>query len=211
VTTSGLSVKIKTHNFMGLTENDMIEWVAIPLFIFFARVCDVSLDTMRIINVNGNNKWAATILGFFQTLIWLFAMQQIMENLTNFFYYFAYAGGFALGNYTGLIIQDKLVKGTVLVRVIADHNLKTLSEKLYLKNIKSTQMEGTAHEVDNKTFISLIISNRRKADMVIDIIEDTCPGAFYSVQDVRYASADSLNKLHLFDSRKERRSKHDLL
>jgi len=196
---------------MELAQKELIEWVAIPLFIFFARVCDVSLDTLRIINVNGNNKWSATILGFFQVLIWLFAMQQIMENLNNFFYYIAYAGGFAAGNYAGLIIQGKLIKGIVLVRVIADHSLKTLSEKLYLQNIKSTQMEGTPHQVDKKTSIMLIIANRKKTDLVIDIIEDTCPSAFYSVQDVRHASADNLNKLHLFDSRKELRTKHTLL
>jgi uncharacterized protein YebE (UPF0316 family) len=188
---------------MELTQNDLIEWVAIPLFIFFARICDVSLDTMRIINVNGNNKWSATILGFFQVLIWLFAVQQIMENLDNFFYYIIYAGGFAAGNYAGLIIQDKLVKGIVLVRVIADQSVQTLGEKLYLQNIKSTQMEGTAHDVDKKTFVMLIIASRKKTDMVIESIESTCPGAFYSVQDIRHASEDSLNKLHIIDSKKE--------
>lgn len=139
------------------TESDWLKWVFIPLFIFLARVSDVSLDTIRIINVNGNNRWTATILGFFQVMIWLLAVQQIMQNLNNFLYYFTYAGGFAAGNYVGLIIQEKFVKGTALIRVISGYDLSQLVEKLNEQSIKSTLMEGTTSEDYLKTHVMLII------------------------------------------------------
>lgn len=186
---------------MDFSQKELMEWVLIPLFIFAARICDVSLDTIRIINVNGNNRVAAATLGFFQVMIWLLAVQQIMQNLSNFYYYFFYAAGFAGGNFVGLFIQDKLVKGIVLVRVIADYNLNELSEKLRLQSIKSTQLEGTTSGLDQKTHILMIISNRKKTDKVVNIIEQTTPGVFYSIQDIRYATEDNLNKLFSIDNR----------
>ncbi|HOF22271.1 MAG TPA: DUF5698 domain-containing protein, partial [Bacteroidales bacterium] len=45
----------------------------LPAFIFIARVCDVSLGTLRIIFVSKGNKKIAPFLGFFEVLIWIVA------------------------------------------------------------------------------------------------------------------------------------------
>ncbi|MDW3197644.1 MAG: DUF5698 domain-containing protein [Cytophagales bacterium] len=183
---------------LALTQAEFTEWILVPFFIFFARVCDVSLDTIRIINVNQNNRWVADLLGFFQVMIWLLAVKQVMQNLNNFYYYFFYAGGFAAGNFIGLMIQEKLVKGIVLVRVISTQGLSLLADQLMMLDIQSTQMEGVAHDQIQKTYLMLAIVNRKRAQLVVDTIERTYPGAFYSVQDIRYASEDNLSKLGLF-------------
>ncbi len=183
---------------LALTQAEFTEWILVPFFIFFARVCDVSLDTIRIINVNQNNRWVAALLGFFQVMIWLLAVKQVMQNLNNFYYYFFYAGGFAAGNFIGLMIQEKLVKGIVLIRVISSQGLSLLADQLMMLDIQSTQMEGVAHDQTQKTFLMLAIVNRKRAQQVVDTIERTYPGVFYSVQDIRYASEDNLSKLGLF-------------
>lgn len=72
-------------------------WIAIPSLIFVARVIDVSLGTVRVIFVSRGLKYLAPVVGFFEILIWLLAIGQIMRNLSNPACYIAYAGGFALG------------------------------------------------------------------------------------------------------------------
>jgi uncharacterized protein YebE (UPF0316 family) len=76
--------------FKGLGLNpDLVNWVIIPALIFMARLVDVSLGTLRIVFVSKGNKNLAPILGFVEVLIWLVAIGQVMQNLTNFACYLA--------------------------------------------------------------------------------------------------------------------------
>ena len=82
-------------NFFG---TDLYVFFLLPLLIFLARICDVTIGTMRIIMVSKGKKLLAPVLGFFEVLIWVMAIGKIMQNLSNPVCYIAYAGGFAIGN-----------------------------------------------------------------------------------------------------------------
>src|SRR5712692_12038219 len=71
----------------------------LPLLVFLAELCVVTIGTVRIIFVARGMKILAPILGFFEVSIWLFAIGQIMQNLTDLSCYLAFAGGFTAGNY----------------------------------------------------------------------------------------------------------------
>ncbi len=86
-----------------ITQSPYFTYIIIPLLICLARIIDVSLGTVRIILVSKGAKIIAPILGFFEVLIWLIAIGQVMQNLTNVMNYFAYAFGFAIGNYIGIL------------------------------------------------------------------------------------------------------------
>lgn len=93
-------------------------WVIIPLLILLARVLDVSIGTLRIILLGKGYKKLAPMLGFVESFVWILAVSQIMQNLNNLYYYVAYAGGFATGTYLGMVLEEKLSLGYVIVRVI---------------------------------------------------------------------------------------------
>ncbi len=57
--------------------------VLVPLAIMLARICDVTLGTLRIIFLARGMKVLAPLLGFFEVLIWLVAIGQIMQNLSS--------------------------------------------------------------------------------------------------------------------------------
>jgi len=69
----------------------------LPLFIFAAEVCVVTLCTIRTIFVARGMKFLAPLLGFFEVSIWLFAIGAVMKNLNDIACYAAFAGGFPLG------------------------------------------------------------------------------------------------------------------
>jgi uncharacterized protein YebE (UPF0316 family) len=75
-------------------------WFVLPFLIFLARVLDVSFGTIRVIFISKGFKYLSPLIGFFEILIWLLAIGQIMKNLSNPVCYIAYAGGFAMGNYS---------------------------------------------------------------------------------------------------------------
>lgn len=63
-------------------------------------------------------KGLAPLLGFFESLIWLLAIGQIFQHIDNPVSYISYAMGYAFGTYVGIILEEKMAIGRVVVRVI---------------------------------------------------------------------------------------------
>ncbi|MFP4529606.1 MAG: DUF2179 domain-containing protein [Candidatus Kapaibacterium sp.] len=168
--------------FTGMDES-LVQWVLVPLMIFIARILDVSVGTIRIIFVSKGYRMIAPILGFFEVLIWIVAMGQIMQNLDNFYYYIAYALGFAFGTYIGMLIEDKLSIGMVIVRIITRYDATALQEHLMEQNYQLTSLQGEGLFGDVK--VIFMVMPRQKLGGLIRIIKDYNPHAFYSVEDVR--------------------------
>lgn len=105
---------------------EVINWVILPLLIFIARMSDVTLGTLRNIFISRGFKKIVPIVGFFEVLIWLIAMKQVMSRADNFVCYFAWAGGFAMGTYVGMRIEERLALGMQVIRIITSE----ISEKL---------------------------------------------------------------------------------
>lgn len=163
-----------------------MEWVIIPALIFLARICDVTLGTLRIVFISKGDKVIAPLLGFLEVLIWLIAITQVMENLSNVASYLAWAGGFAIGNFLGLRVEQKLALGQVVVRVItvepADNLIKRLAGQGY--RLTCVDARGTRGKVN----LLFMIVKRKKLDDVLGIIRSYNPQAFYSIEDVRSVS-----------------------
>ena len=170
-------------NEMAFLSSPVFTWFVIPLLIFFARVCDVSLGTIRIMLLSKGRRIIAPALAFFEILIWLLAIRQIFDNLTNVACYFAYAGGFAFGNYVGIILEEKLAMGTEVIRVITKQDAGELVGFLKSEGygVTSVDAEGSSGKVN----IVYTIISRKDHKRVIGIIHRFNPKAFYSVEDIK--------------------------
>ncbi len=165
-------------------------YVVLPFLIFLARILDVTLGTVRIIMVSKGFKKIVPFLGFFEVLIWILAISRIMENLDNWVCYLAYAVGFATGNYIGLIVEEKLAVGTLLVRLITQKDATTLIELLRAQGFVTTTVEATGN--NQMVHIIFLVVNRSEVDRVVDLILKFNPTAFYTIEDVRYVSHEVL-------------------
>ncbi|MFW5822635.1 MAG: DUF2179 domain-containing protein [Tangfeifania sp.] len=167
-------------------DSSLFTYVVLPLLIFMARITDVTIGTIRIVMISKGAKRWAPFLGFVEIFIWLLAMTKIFENLDNWICYFAYAGGFAAGNYIGLIIEEKLAVGIVKIQIITRKNADKLIE-----NLKEAGYGITYHSAQGSNdFVSIIYSiiKRHEIRKVEKIIKKTNPQAFYSVEDVKTVS-----------------------
>ncbi|MFT2011450.1 DUF2179 domain-containing protein [Pontibacter sp. 13R65] len=171
--------------FQGL-DPALVEWVIIPLLIFLARICDVTLGTLRIVFISKGDKKIAPLLGFIEVLIWLVAITQVMQNLNNVASYLAWAGGFATGNFLGLRIEQKLALGQVVVRIITVEQADKLISRLIGRGYRLTSVDARGSR--GKVNLLFMIVKRKKLEEVIGIIRDYNPNAFYSVEDVRSVS-----------------------
>ncbi|MBX0332243.1 DUF2179 domain-containing protein [Pontibacter sp. HSC-14F20] len=175
--------------FKGI-DPEIVNWVIIPALIFLARIIDVTLGTLRIVFISKGDKLVAPLLGFLEVLIWLVAITQVMQNLSNFASYFAWAAGFATGNFLGLRIEQKLALGQVVVRVITVDSAEQLIDRLAGRGYRLTALD--AKGTRGKVNLLFMIVKRKKLKEVIQIIREYKPNAFYSIEDVRSVSENTV-------------------
>jgi uncharacterized protein YebE (UPF0316 family) len=165
-----------------LPNTPVFSWVVLPILIFLARITDVSVGTVRLILVSRGFKYLAPIAGFFEVLIWILAIGQIMQHLSNPICYVAYAGGFATGNFVGLLIAEKLSLGTVIIRVITPEPARDLLDRLRSKQYGVTTLDGQG--ANGPVQIVFTIVPRREVHTVIELVKTFNPHAFYSIEEV---------------------------
>lgn len=163
--------------------SELFKFVVLPLVIFMARICDVSLDTVRIIYVSRGLKFLAAAIGFFQVLIWLFAITQIFNNLTNPLYYVTYAGGFAMGNFIGIVIEERMAIGTVVIRIITQKDAGELIRFLKTDSFGITHVDAQGALGPVKIIFTIV--KRKDVENVLKIISTCNPQAFYTIEDIR--------------------------
>jgi uncharacterized protein YebE (UPF0316 family) len=158
-------------------------FVILPLLIFCARVCDMSLDTIRVIFMSKGIQYLPAIIGFFEVIIWLVAIGQVMNNLTNAVCYIAYGAGFATGTFVGMAIEEKLSLGLTSVRIITKEDPAELMQFLRSHNYGVTSIDGEGGTGKVKMVFTII--KRQDLSHVIGIIKDFHPNAFYSIEEVK--------------------------
>ena len=171
---------------MPLTDSFLFQWVVLPLLIFFARVSDVSMDTMRILFISRGKRLIAPLLGFIQVLIWLLAIRQIFLNLSNPLCYIAYAAGFATGTWVGILIEERLAIGIQVIRVITRKDATKLIGFLQTHGYGVTSVDGRGGT--GKVNIVYTIAKRQDIPDVVRIILRFNPKAFYTIEDIRAVS-----------------------
>lgn len=165
-------------------ESSVFSLGVVPLLIFFSRVADVSLGTLRVAFIARGHLYLAPLIGFFEVLIWLVAITQIMSNLTHLVYYLAYAAGFTAGTFVGLVIESKLALGMVAIRIIVREDAFDLIQSMKERKYGLTYMRGEG--VTGPVHILYSLVKRGEAPGVIELVERFHPKAFYSLEDVRY-------------------------
>ena len=162
---------------------DWYTWVGLPIIIFLARVFDVTLGTLRIIFLSRGKQKLAPILGFFEVLIWITVIGQLVQHIHSVPAYFGYAAGFAAGNYIGLWLEEKLALGTYIVRTIVTNSDNLLEHEIHEAGFGVTRVnaEGSSGAVK----IIYTIVRRVNIEQVMEIIQKQHPNAFVSIEEVR--------------------------
>lgn len=173
---------------MEFTDTTTFTYIVLPIAIFLARIADVSLGTLRIMFVSKGMRQIAPIIGFFEVFIWILAISRIFSNLDNWIAYVAYAGGFASGNWLGMLLEERLAIGHEMIRVItrleADDLVTTLKEKGFgVTYIQAVGVEGDVGVV-------YVIVKRSMVNEVLGIIKENNPLALYTIEAIRFVNKE---------------------
>ncbi|SDJ98359.1 DUF2179 domain-containing protein [Natronincola ferrireducens] len=160
-----------------------MEFLVGYLFIFFAKVADVTLATIRMIMVVKGRRVQAAFIGFVEIIIYILAIGKVLAELDNPFNVLAYALGFASGNYLGIYVEEKMALGTIIVQVITHGNAMPLVEIFREQGFGVTVVEGYGRE-GMQHLLSITIQ-RKNLSKVYRIIDNYDKKAFVTVTDAR--------------------------
>ena len=153
------------------------------LVIFFLRLIDMSLGTLRLVLVMRGRKGLAGILGFFQALVFVTAIAGVLQDLDNIFNILGYAGGFAAGIILGMVIEERLAIGFGHVRIISAEHGAAVAAALRAGGYAATELIGRGREGS----VSVINSTVRRRDVkqVQELATAADPDCFVTVDEVR--------------------------
>ncbi|HEY3430201.1 MAG TPA: DUF5698 domain-containing protein [Cyclobacteriaceae bacterium] len=169
---------------LGISES-IFSYLLLPLLIFLARITDVSINTIRIIYVLGGRKLTATILGFFESFVWLMAIRQIFEHMDNWICYVAYPGGFAMGILVGMLIEERIAYGKVIVRIITRKDVAELIAYLNKNQFRYTKVNAEGPD-GHENLVFTVLERERLEDLLVEM-KAILPSAFYTVEKVNRA------------------------
>jgi uncharacterized protein YebE (UPF0316 family) len=145
------------------------------------------METIRVIYISRGIKYLAPIIAFFEIVIWLLAMEVVMQDLANIANFMAFALGFAMGTYVGLVIEEKLSIGMVILRIVTtDESNEEIVSFMQSENYGITTLDATGSRGSVKMILSLV--NRTDVPRITQHIQATNPHAFFSIEDVRYVN-----------------------
>lgn len=152
--------------------------------IFFARILDVSLGTLRtIITVKGKDLLAACI-GFFEICIWFTIVREALNtDETSMFVMLSYAAGYATGTYIGGVISKKVIRGTVSMQIItANHNLvNVIRDNGYAVSVMNIKGQ---EEIDK--YMLYIEVNNKSYDRLMNLVKNNDSKAFIVVNETKF-------------------------
>lgn len=164
---------------------DWYAWVILPIIVFFARICDVTLGTIRIIFISRGLRKYAPFLGFFEVLIWIVVIGQLVQHLSSATAYIGYAAGFATGNFVGMWLEDRLALGTYMLRVMIAGESDTLVKAIHTAGFGVTQVDAMGSMGPVKMIY--IVVKRKNVEQVMSIVHRCNPQAFVTVEEIRTA------------------------
>lgn len=167
---------------------DYYAWIVLPLIICLCRIADVTLGTMRIILVTKGYRKVAPIAGFFEVLIWLFVMTQVIKHMDNLACYFGWATGFATGVYVGSWIENKIALGIVIIRMIISDEADQLSISLKEGGFSVTYVAGIGSKGPVKVLYT--VTQRKLQNEAVKIIRNYNPNTLYTIEELKSAHHD---------------------
>ena len=164
-------------------DSPIFSWVILPLLIFVARICDQTIGTLRLIFVSKGLKRIVPFLAFFESMIWLLAISQILSRLDNAATFLAYGLGYATGNYVGMLFEERLSIGSVIIRIFSKEHIAEFIEVLHKHDYGYTIINAEGSTGELKIIFSII--NRKYLSHLIEQINAIDNHTFYTVEEVK--------------------------
>ena len=158
---------------------EVLTW---SLIIFFARVTDVSLGTLRVQLIVRRKKVLAAAIGFVEVMIFILIVSRVIQDIQHWPYVLAYAGGFASGTLLGMHLTERLSRQPMQVTVISNGQSAEVEEALREAGFALTRYGGMGRE--GAVEVLEVVCGSRGLPDVVAAVTGVDPNAFLYGQEL---------------------------
>ena len=162
--------------------------------IFFAKLVEVTIATLRNVLINRGQRKIGAVLAFFEVLIWLFVVSIVLNDITSdLFKVFIYCFAFACGNFTGSVLEEKLAIGMSVMDIYIKHeSAGQLADALRQDGFGVTTIDS--HGKENEITIMKVYLKRKQITAATKLVRDIAPSAIVTVSDIKRISGGYTKK-----------------
>jgi uncharacterized protein YebE (UPF0316 family) len=158
---------------------EILIWTAM---IFFARVIDVGLGTMRVHFIIHRKRILAAMTGFVEVLIFVLIVSWVIRDIHHWPYVLAYAAGFATGTMLGMHLTEKLSQQVVQATVISNGSREKMESALREAGLALTRYEGIGR--DGPVDVLDVVCTTRGLARLMEVVTSVDPKAFLHAQEL---------------------------
>ncbi len=157
------------------------------LKIFFVRIIDVSLGTVRtLITVKGRTL-LASMVGFIEVFVWFVIVKEALNTTeTSLWIAIAYSLGFATGTYIGGYLSDRFIKGNFGVQVVTSNNNHKLIDVLRSEGYAVSVIDVKGQDKANEKYMLFIEIQKNNFEHLKKLIHSIDKKAFIVVNETKY-------------------------
>nr|WP_319474318.1 DUF5698 domain-containing protein [uncultured Sphaerochaeta sp.] len=154
----------------------------LALMIFLARVLDVSLGTLRHALVIRGKKALTFVIAFVESIIWVFAVSRVINDLSDPLMAIAFAFGFAAGTFVGITLESMLKIGDQVVKVFTQKG-SAVAQLLRDQGFRVTEFQGNGR--DGTIYLLFVQVPRRSVKQVMKLTRSIDPTCYLVVEDIK--------------------------
>lgn len=158
------------------------------LYIFFARIVDVSLGTVRTVLIVKGQKLSAALIAFIEVFVWfMVAREALNTDIDSLLIPIFYAGGYAMGTLLGSWVSDSFVDGLIGVQVIIKRkNVEKIVHEIREKGFGVSIVDLKNDYEGEKKELLIIQINKKSLKSLTKIIRTMEPDAFVVINETKY-------------------------
>lgn len=151
--------------------------------IFVLRVIGVTLATIRVLIMMRGRKLTSASIGFFEVLVYVLAIGQVVSDLANVWNLIGYSLGFAVGTLVGMWLEEQLAMGFASVRIVSKYKGCALADAIRDAGYGATVEWGQGRSGT----VGLVVATvrRKEVDAVCNLADQVDPSAFVTVEEMR--------------------------
>jgi len=169
--------------------------ILLYVFIFFGKILEVAISTVRIVLINKGERVKGSIIAFFEVILWLIVTGTVLVGFQNdIIKCIVFALAFAIGNYVGSWMEVKLAFGLCSVQVIVPESEESqvLVTKLRENNFAVTTIKGKGKDGERELLILHI--KRKRTSHAVEIINSNLQNAVVVVNDSKIIRGGYIRK-----------------
>jgi uncharacterized protein YebE (UPF0316 family) len=167
----------------------------IYVFVFFGKIIEVAVSTVRIVLINRGERLKGSVIAFFEMLLWLIVTGTVLAGFQDdIIRCVVFAVAFATGNYVGSWVEDRLAFGLCSIQVIVPECSESLElvTKLRENHFAVTTVKGKGKDGERELLILHI--KRKRIPQAVEIIKSNLENAVVVINDSKVVRGGFIKK-----------------